>query len=733
MNTYTGKRILMLLMALSFSHLILAQNSTESESVEPTETGVEVDKLVVVGDASQVELTQNFDGDQVARGGRAGLLGNLDYLDSPFSGTAFTQELIQAQQAESVGDVLLNEPSVRVTKGFGNFQEVYVIRGFPVFSDDITLNGLYGILPRQFVAAEQLERIEVFRGANAFINGAAPGGSGSGGSVNLVSKRAPNEGVRQLSLGFQEAGEFYAAGDYAIRFGGDNEWGIRVNTAVRDGEYSIEDQNREMSMLSFGTDYRGERFRFSADIGYQDNHIDNPRPQVTPLGPIPVAPDADANYAQPGTFTDEQQLFGVARGELDLTDNITAWAAIGGRQGDEHNILANPNAAENGDTSAYRFDNTREDDVFSADVGLRGRFVTGSVSHSVVLSASTIDLESNNAYALSSFVDTFTSNLYNPTPLAELPAADFFVGGTLANPLKTEASNNTSFAVADTIGFAEDRLLVTLGARHQKIETQSFDYNSGEQIATYDDSKVTPVMGIVYKATENMSWYGNYAENLQPGAIAPATDGGTTIENAGEILKPFNGDQVEVGVKYDGYNYGLTAALFSVSRQNAIVEDQVFQASGEQRNKGLELNVFGELNNNIRLLGGISYIEAEFEKTQGGVNEGNTAIGVPELQFNMNGEWDITAIPGLTLDARFIYTDEQFANEANTVRVKNWNRLDLGARYATVVGGKEVTFRGRFNNILDKRYWASVGGFPGANYLIQGDPRTVSVTMSVNL
>src|SRR5690606_2633410 len=146
------------------------------------------------------------------------------------------------------------------------------------------------------------------------------------------------------------------------------------------------------------------------------------------------------------------------------------------------------------------------------------RFVTGSVSHSVVLSASTSDLESNNAYALSSSVDTFTSNLYNPTPLAELPAADLFVRGTLANPLKTEASNNTSFAVADTIGFAEDRLLVTLGARHQKIETQSFDYNSGEQIATYDDSKVTPVMGIVYKATENMSWYGNYAENLQPGA-----------------------------------------------------------------------------------------------------------------------------------------------------------------------------------------------------------------------
>lgn len=43
-------------------------------------------------------------------------------------------------------------------------------------------NGLYGLLPRQYVAAEFLERVEVFRGANSFLNGAAPGGSGIGGS-----------------------------------------------------------------------------------------------------------------------------------------------------------------------------------------------------------------------------------------------------------------------------------------------------------------------------------------------------------------------------------------------------------------------------------------------------------------------------------------------------------------------------------------------------------------------
>ena len=87
----------------------------------------------------------------MARGGRAGLLGNLDFLDAPFSGTAYTSDLILTQQSDSVGDVLQNDPVVRVAKGFGNFQEVYVLRGFPVYSDDITLNGVYGILPSQLV------------------------------------------------------------------------------------------------------------------------------------------------------------------------------------------------------------------------------------------------------------------------------------------------------------------------------------------------------------------------------------------------------------------------------------------------------------------------------------------------------------------------------------------------------------------------------------------------------
>ncbi len=312
------------------------------------------------------------------------------------------------------------------------------------------------------------------------------------------------------------------------------------------------------------------------------------------------------------------------------------------------------------------------------------------------------------------------------------PAADFFVGGNLASPLKTEEVTNTSFAIADTLSFIDGRLLATIGLRQQEIDTASFDYNTGAKLSGYEDDKITPAFGLVYKATGEVSLYANYAESLQPGQIAPATSGGVTILNAGEVLEPFTGEQVEAGVKYDGGTFGATAAIFRLTRPNAIVAEQVFSASGEQENTGLELTFFGEPMDGLRLIGGATFLDSELAKTQGGLDQGNTPIGVPEIQANLNAEWDVAAIDGLTLDGRIVYTGEQYVNTANTTELDSWTRLDIGARYTLDISDRPVTLRARVENLTDESYWASTGGFPGANYLILGNPRTFSVSASID-
>ena len=693
------KNTLALMISLAMASHV-AQAQTTQEDVEKDD---DVEHITV--SSSQVKLNDSFAGGQVSRGGRAGILGNLDMMDSPFNSINFTADIIREQQSRSVADVLQNDPVVRVAKGFGNFQELYVMRGLPVYSDDMTYNGLFGILPRQYVAAELLERVEVFRGASAFLNGAAPGGSGLGGSVNIVPKRAGEEPLNRFTLGYESQNHFVGAVDVSRRFGEEgNSTGVRVNLVQRGGETSVDNQDRDLSVASVGIDHESENARVSLDLGYQDHQVDAPRPAVTPSGGIPEAPESDTNFAQPWTYTNERQLFGAVRGEYDFTDTMTGWVAYGFR--------------------------VRNDSIRSGEVGLNIEFETGEVAHTLITSASVFSLSSENAYAFSSFAG-FPGNIYNPQP-AEMPAADFFIGGELDNPLVTEETDLSSVAIADMLSLMDGKLLVTLGGRFQNIETQTFNYNDGSSLSAYDESQFTPVAGVVYKPSEQLSYYANYIEGLLPGEVAPASSGGEPIDNAGEVFDPYRAEQIEVGVKYDATDFGGAFSVFSTSKQTSVVRNNVFSTDGEQENQGVELSVFGMPSDNLRVVGGFTWLDAEMTKTQDGLLDGKTAIGVPDLQVNVNVEWDVVALPGLTLDARAAYTSEQYASADNSLEVDASNRFDIGARYSFLVGLTDITLRARIDNVFDNNYWASVGGYPGSNYLVLSEPRTIKLSASVS-
>ena len=232
-------------------------------------------------DASAQGLSPAYPGGQVARGGRAGILGTKDAMDTPFSITSYTNELIQDRHARSVGDVLQNDPTVRVARGFGNFQEAFFIRGFILDSDDTAYNGLYSLLPRQYIATELFERVEVLRGASAFLNGASPNGGGLGGSINLLPKRAPNEPLNRVTFGVASGGQTQVAADIARRFGPDGNTGIRVNAAARNGGTAVDHEDVQLGLLAVGLDWRSRDVRLSGDIGWQDHKLKNTRTNVT--------------------------------------------------------------------------------------------------------------------------------------------------------------------------------------------------------------------------------------------------------------------------------------------------------------------------------------------------------------------------------------------------------------------------------------------------------------------
>ena len=66
-------------------------------------------------------LPQVYAGGQVARGGRMGLLGNMDFMETPFSTTAYTEQHITDIQARDIGSVIgVTDASVYVSQPLGN-------------------------------------------------------------------------------------------------------------------------------------------------------------------------------------------------------------------------------------------------------------------------------------------------------------------------------------------------------------------------------------------------------------------------------------------------------------------------------------------------------------------------------------------------------------------------------------------------------------------------------------
>ena len=118
------------------------------------------------------------------------------------------------------------------------------------------------------------ESVQVLNGASAFLYGAAPGGSGLGGSVNLQLKRAGDTDLNRVTVSASENAHFGGSFDVARRFGQNGEWGVRLNAAYRDGETSIDREDRRTQVVGGAIDYDSGPLRAALDLAFQNVRID---------------------------------------------------------------------------------------------------------------------------------------------------------------------------------------------------------------------------------------------------------------------------------------------------------------------------------------------------------------------------------------------------------------------------------------------------------------------------
>ena len=666
-------------------------------------------------------LPRPYAGGQVARGGRIGLLGNRDMLETPFSTTQYTAQLVQDQQAQTIGDVLVNDPAVRNTYARGVGREEFNIRGFTLFNYDVSFNGLYGVSPRNAASLIGVERVEVLRGPSALINGMAPAGS-VGGSINLVPKRAGAEALNRATLSYAEGGQWGAQADLARRFGKDQEWGARLNAEKRSGDTPVNGSSERVDALALGLDYQGERVRLEADLNFQ-HRVNHGRSSL--LFPpesgiaIPAAPDNKINFQPAWSYWDAKERAAMVRAEIDLAPGLMAYGALGAMQYDFDSLQATSlllNAQ--GDLAARPYRLKEYVDTRTAEAGLRGKFQTGAVEHEFVLSATSY---AQNNGLLRQNGTLYRSSIYTP---ADIPMPSIALDGPIP---RTAETRMRSLAIADTLYSPDRRVQLTLGARHQQVESRNLDPATGAPSNAYDKSAVTPMAALLFRATDGISLYGNYIEGLSQGPTAPA---GTA--NAGQSFPPSKSRQIEAGAKFDTGRFATTLSVFQIERPSSVLDlatnPPTFRMDGRQRNRGLEIVGQGEVASGVRLLAGMAYTRGRLVKTEDGLFDGRTAPATPQMQLNLGGEWDTPFVPGLTLTARGLRTSTQYVDNANTQQLPSWTRWDIGARYRFTASGKPVTLRASIENVLDRSYWQSAA----REGLTMGAPRTLLVSVSTD-
>ena len=567
---------------------------------------------------------------QIAHGGRLGMLGEQKAMDVPFNVIGYTSKLIQDQQAKTIADVVSNDAGVQTVQGYGNFAETYRIRGFKLDGDDMTMGGLAGVVPRQVMDTQMLERVEIFKGANSLLNGAASSGVGGTMGVNIS-----------------------------------------------------------------GVDF------------------------------VPALPDNSKNYSQKWGYSDIESEFGMAKAEYDLTNSWTVYSALGGQHSHEIGTYSAPKLLnKNGDATVGRLDTNRIIDAISGMGGVRGDFNTGAISHKVNLGYAAQVHTDATAWRMSA--RNPTTNIYDNHDVA-MPDNAYF-GGNYHDPLVTSRSRTQGWLLSDTLGFFNDKVLFTAAARHQKVVVRNYSNATGleDTSSRYTQSRWMPTFGLVYKPWEQLSLYANHTEALQPGSVAP-----TTAANAGQSTGIAHSKQDEVGVKIDYGTIGGSLALFEIKKPNAISDTAGnYGLDGEQRNRGVEMNVFGEPMLGLRLNASTVWLDAKQTKTAEGATDGKDAIGVANFYAVLGAEYDIKPVEGLTATALVNHSGSQYADAANTKKLDSYTTLDLGLRYRMRLNAdqNEMIWRVGVTNVTNEKYWSGIDDT--GTYLFEGDPRTVRVSMS---
>lgn len=617
-------------------------------------------------------------------------------LDIPQAVNTAPAQALLDQNATTLTEALQNISNVTVANTLGGTQDAFIRRGFGDNRDGgVLTDGLRTVLPRSFNATS--ERVEVLKGPASTLYGIQE----PGGVINVIVKKPQENFAATLGGSLTSFGGGH--GDFDIT-------GPIANTGFAYrliGEYQNVDYWRNFGrinqrLVSPSLSWRNEST--TATVSYTNREYSLPfdRGAIFDLATGKPAP------VERSVRMDER--YNVTRGWSDLflvglehkfddvwklktnyaysqdfySDNQARVIAYDSRTG----VLTRRSDATQGSTQKNH--NARIDLTGMVDVaGLTNELLFGFAFNDYSLLRTNM-LRCKNQTGF---------NIYSPAYGA------LQICTTVSNADSDQTSRQTLYNgyVQDALHLTDQWILVA-GASYQYYTQMA---GKGRPFVLNTDAQggaFMPRAGLVYKATDKLSFYANYATSFMPQV---------SIADYVGALPPERGVSYEAGVKFD-ILAGLTgtAALFNIEKKNVLYTEVVngesyARTAGKVRSRGFEFDLVGAVTEDIDLIASYGYTDARIVEDP--ENAGNVPANVARHTYslfathNLGNVWDDNT---LRIGGGFHGRGKAPGVAANSYWLPSYMVFDAMLAY-TIVAEHPVTIQLNLKNLFNTAYYTS--------------------------
>lgn len=636
--------------------------------------------------------------------------------DTPIMESARSVSIITQQQIIDMGALTLDDTftySAGVfgeTYGFATRGDWVKVRGLDVPQYQDSLQSLFGNYNNTRPHIYTLEQVEILKGPASVLFGAGS----PGGIVNVISKRPREEQMHEVQLELGNNERVQLALDSTGAIAGNDEWLYRMVAVYLDTDTQVDHVDEETLVLAPSITWRpGDDTDITVLLNYTDTEGDVAAQFLPIYGTLLAAPngreidsssylgDPDFNYYNTETksvtllashrFNDVWSMEFTSRYTDGEADYQQAWPAFIG--GDRY--VYNDDDSLYGDgtvpRSWYGADSTSEQ--AAVDIRFRANFETGQLEHAVLVGTQyqNVKLTDGGFYGYALGYDFLTGgpdtmsgdaywiNVFDPTYGNVPPSAD--LDALYAEDPDSETEDLGIYA-SDEISLGNWRL--TLGLRYDETENTT-------DASKQEDDEISTSIGLLYQFDNGLAPYASYAESFEP----VIGDNGR-----GQPLDPQEGEQVEIGIKYqpDSFPALVTLAWFDLEQSNLFdplsTPGEYEQQSGVTKIDGIELEATAQF--------GDFTLELNVTKLDTEGPDGWRLASVPEEQASSWVTWRPAALDGFRAGAGVRYVGESW-DGVDQLETPDYTLGDL------MLGWEYRNWDFSFNvrNITDKSYYAT--------------------------